>query len=121
MGRLAKVLDTWENREGREELYAFLRDFSNRVVSSEFTWDPPECAANTTTSTTLTSADSADIADLRTTHVCVVTPPSSLDAGVVVGGAWCATSGQLTVRLGNLTGAPINPASGTWKLFAYRV
>lgn len=120
MSRLIVPQDTWELRAGRLELYAFLRDLSNRIVSAEFTWNPPELAANTTTNTVLTSATSKDFSDLRTIHTCTVSPPNSIDTGVVVGGAWCATNGELTIRLGNLTGSAINPASGTWLLFAYR-
>jgi hypothetical protein len=121
MSRFAIPLDTWENERGHYQLYAHLRDVASRFVNVSFTWDPPSCAANTTTETVLTSTTSIDFADLRTTHVCHVSPPSSLNAGLVCGGAYCATNGQLTIRIGNLTGGALNPASGTWRLFAFQV
>lgn len=100
-----------------KELYLFLRVLGNRLVCGTFTWDPPSCAANTTTDTTLTTTDAAVLTLCRAGMFVHVTPPSTLNAGLSVGGAWSATDKQLTIRIGNNTAAPINPASGTWNFF----
>lgn len=103
------------------ELLDFLRVIRGRAVWGSFTWNPPNLAANTTTDTTLTTADSMHFDLLRTGMFVGITPPSTLDAGVTFGGAWVATSKQLTIRLGNLTAAPINPASATWAFLAWLI
>ena len=40
----------------------------------------------------------------------IVTAPS-LVADLVLGGAFCTTAGTLKIRIGNISAAPINPAS----------
>lgn len=106
-------------REGSsdKELYLFLRTLGRRFVCGSFTWDAPSCAANTTTDTTLTTTDAAILTLCRSGMFIHVTPPSSLDVGLSVGGAWSATDKTLTIRISNSTAAPINPASGTWTFF----
>lgn len=37
-----------------------------------------------------------------------------LEAGVIITGARCVTKGTLKIRFGNITAAPINPASQTF-------
>lgn len=106
-------------REGGsdKEVFLFLRTLGRRLVCGSFTWDPPSCGANTTTDTTLTTTDAAGLSVCRAGMFVSVTAPSSLDAGLSVGGAWSATDKTLTIRISNNTAAPINPASGTWIFF----
>lgn len=118
MAGYARIKDT--DCGGSVVLGDMLRSISAREVWGSFTWDAPSCAANTTTDTTLTSASLPVLSQLRPGHLVTMTPPSTLAAGIVVGGAWVPASGQLTIRLGNLTGAPVDPASGTW-LFSGRL
>lgn len=116
MSTFTRYLDTLDDRRKDE----IVRDIARRFVWGEFTWDPPSLTANTTTDTTLTTSDVSWFTGLRAGMVVYVSPPAALNAGVVVGGALCPDDGQLTIRLGNLTGASINPASGTWVLFAFQ-
>lgn len=101
-------------RGNNRELYDFTRALAKRLVTGEFTWNAPSCAANTTTDTTLTTSTASIIGLMRSGMVVYVTPPSTLSAGLVFGGAWCAADQTLTLRLGNITAAPIDPSSGTW-------
>lgn len=97
------------------ELFSFLREIFNRHRTfGAFTWNPPNVPANTTVDTTLTTSTVPQLEGLRSGQAVYVTPPSAIDAGVVLGGAWAPADDQLTIRLGNITGVGINPASGTW-------
>lgn len=93
---------------------AFLREIYTRLKFGSFTWNPPEVGAATTVDTTLTVTDAPQVEGLRVGQPVYVTPPSDLTAGLVCGGAWVATVDTLTIRLGNVTAAPINQGSGTW-------
>jgi len=105
-----KPQDRWSDRE----TFSFLREIHTRFKHGSFTWNPPSVGANTTVDTTLTTSDAAVLEGLRAGMAVTVTPPSTLDTGLTVGGAWVATDDTLTIRLGNLTAGAINPASGTW-------
>lgn len=96
------------------EREAFFRDIYRRLNGASFTWNPPSIGANTTVDTTLTTTDAPEVKGLRVGQAVSVTPPSTLDAGLAVSGAWVATDNTLTIRLANVTASPINPASGTW-------
>lgn len=101
----------WEDRE-RDR---FLREVYTRLRSFDsFTWNPPSVGANTTVDTTLTTTDTTALNGLRVGQVVHVSPPSTLETGLVVGGSWVALDNTLTIRLGNLTASSIDPASGTW-------
>jgi len=104
--------DTW-SAEGRE-MFLFLREIYVRGKFDSFTWNPPSIGATTTVDTTLTTTDAPQVIGLRVGQAVYVSPPYTLDAGLVFGGAWVATDDTLTIRLGNVTASPINPASGTW-------
>ena len=82
------------------------------------TWiyDLPSIAANTTADIVFTTADSDVFKGLRVGMQISVTPPSTLDAVLIVSAAWVATDDTLTVRIDNYTASAINAASGT---FAY--
>lgn len=79
-----------------------------------FTWNPPNVPANSTVDTTLTTSDDEVFTGLRVGQAVYVTPPSTLDSGLVVGAAWVATDDTLTIRLANVTGVGINAAEGTY-------
>lgn len=103
--------ERWE----RGELFSFLRElFVRGRTFGSFTWNPPSVGAATTVDTTLTTTEAASLKGLRAGQPVYVTPPSTLDAGLGVAGAWVATDDTLTVRLMNATAAPINPGSATW-------
>lgn len=97
---------------------AVTREIVSRFRWDTITWNAPECAANTTTDTTITSATEEKLGGMRTGMIVHVTPPSTFEAGLVIGGAWCAADDSITIRIGNLTAAPINPASGDYVIFA---
>jgi hypothetical protein len=102
---------SWKDRD----LYAFLREIFLRLRTfGTFTWDAPNLPANSTVDTTLTSATVPALTGLRIGQPVAVSPPSALNSGIVVAGAWVAADDSLTIRLGNLTAGAINPASGTW-------
>mgnify|MGYP001588216132 CR=1 FL=1 len=103
-----------EKQTSERVAVAFLREIFTRNRFGSFTWNPPSVGANTTVETTLTTTDAPQIEGLRVGMAVYVSPPSTLDAGLVVGGCYVATDNELTIRLGNLTAAPINAVSGTW-------
>jgi hypothetical protein len=85
---------------------------------NQFTWDPPSVGANSTVDTTLTAASN----DVRLTGLRIgmpvnVTPPGTLNAGLAVGGSWVAANDSITIRLVNVTAAPIDAPSSTWSYF----
>lgn len=96
------------------EIHAFLREIYSRLKFGAFTWNAPNVPATSTVDTTLTTSDAAILEGLRAGMAITVSPPSTLDSGLVVGGAWVATDDTLTIRLGNVTAGALNPVSGTW-------
>lgn len=114
MSRFQVPLDTW----GERDKTAVLRDMSKRIIVDTFTWDVPSILATTTTDTTLTTTDDAAVKGLRAGCFVTVTPPSTLNAGLIVGSAWCAADDTLTVRIRNVSGSTIDQASGTWAYLA---
>lgn len=97
-----------------KELLAFIREVHTRLRGfASFTWDAPSVGANTTVDTTLTSATIPVLAGLRAGQSVTVTPPSGIDTGLMVTG-WVPADDSLTIRIANITAAPINEASGTW-------
>ncbi len=103
-----------QERWSDAERAMFLREIYRRSTFSSFTWNPPNVPAASTVDTTLTTTDAAELKGLRVGQAVYVSPPSTLDAGVVYGGAWVADDNTLTIRLGNVTAGAINPVSGTW-------
>lgn len=69
----------------------------------------PSCAANATTNVSLTAPGS------KVDYFYVVSA-SGLDANLVISDAYCTTAGTIIVRLGNLTAAPIDPATITFNI-----
>lgn len=76
--------------------------------------DPASIAANETANVSVT------IADAVAGDVIIWTPPSTLEAGLVVGGSWCASNGTVVIRLGNVTVGAIDAASATWSYVLLR-
>ena len=104
--------DTWKP-DGRE-IFAFLREIYTRDKFGSFTWNPPNVPAASTVDTTLTTTDTAEVTGLRAGQAVYVTPPSTLLAGLICGGAWVNADDTLTIRLGNVTAGALNADSGTW-------
>ena len=107
MAGLPEPRRTWSE----DDRLGWMRDIQARLRWGTFALNPGSIAANSTEDVTATSDD---VAQLRTGHHVTVAPPSSLEAGLVAGGAWVATNGQITVRIANVTGSPIDPDSATW-------
>lgn len=91
-----------------------------RPVWGSVTWDPENVGAGATVDTVLTTSNSTDLTGLRAGMAVVVTPPPTLNAGLYVV-AWVPSNDRLTIRLTNLTGAGINPASGAWSFMGWSV
>jgi hypothetical protein len=108
--------DRWSDRE----IGSFLREIFTRIKFGSFTWDPPSVSANTTVDTTLTTTDAPQVEGLRTGMSVKVTPPSTVDAGLLLD-AWVPADDQLTVRLRNVTGSGINMTSTTWSFMGVLV
>lgn len=100
---------SWKERE----IFGFLREIFARNVFGSFTWDAPSVGATASVDTTLTTTAVPEIKGLRAGMVVTVTPPAALNAGLLWG-AIVPADDQLTIRLLNVTGGALNPASGTW-------
>jgi hypothetical protein len=108
-----------EKWDDRERAYWF-RELGTRLKFNSFTWNAPNVGANSTVDTVLAIADAAQVDGLRVGMAIQVTPPATIDAGLI-GWAWVATDNELTIRLVNTTGGGINPASGTWSFIGILV
>lgn len=115
MSRLSRPQASWKD----EDIRLWLNDLAGRPVTGSFTWDPASVNANTTSDTTLTSASYPAVKGLRVGMPVFVTPPATLNSGLLVGAAWIATDDTLTIRLRNVTGGSIDQASGTWAFFSW--
>lgn len=107
--RLPSPLDKWSDVEWGN----WAREISSRFRWGSFTWNAPNVPAASTVDTTITTLDDPAVTGTRTGMAIHVTPPATLDNGLVVS-AWVATDNTLTVRIGNVTAGDINPASGVW-------
>lgn len=92
----------------------FLRAVFNFLAGfriGEVVIDPPNILANTTTDVAAIAlpAGTAAVGDYVD-----VQPPAAFENGLVCQGARIAVADQLTVRISNLTAAPINGAALTW-------
>jgi hypothetical protein len=106
----ARPQDTW----GQGEMWTFLREIYTRNKFASFVWDPPNVPATSTVDTTLTTADSEEFLGLRAGQSVTVTPPATFDSGLMVASVWVGTDDTLTIRLANVTGGDIDPATDTW-------
>lgn len=79
-----------------------------------FTWTPPVLFFGTSVDTTITDATHPQLAGLKAGQHVQVTPPSTLNAGVVVACAFCPSDNALLIRLYNSTGGIIAPSAGEW-------
>lgn len=103
-----------ERADSDRPVHMFLREIYSRTKFDAFTWNPPNVPGASTVDTTLTTTDAPVLEGLRVGMAIFVSPPSTLDAGLVFGGAWVAADNTLTIRLGNVTAGGINPVSGIW-------
>ena len=110
MAGLSEPRRTWSE----EDRLGWMREVSARVRWGTFTLNPGSIAANSTEDTTVTAVSGQDIAQLRAGQFVQVTPPTTLESGLTAGGAWVSADGTLTVRIANVTGGSIDPASAVW-------
>lgn len=112
MSRVGSIKDDMTQKEHNR----VLRDFMGRYVLDSFTWNPGSVSASSTLDTTLTSASYPSLEGLRSGMAVTLTPPSDIDAGLT----WMGWAGdnQLTIRLRNHTGSPVDQGSGTWAFLA---
>lgn len=106
-------MDSWgaDSREFWQWQREIRRAFSARGAIA---WNAPSIPAASSVDTVLDSVSYAVLQGLRAGMHVVVTPPSTIDAGLVWGG-FVAADDTLTIRLTNVTAGAIDPASGTWK------
>lgn len=112
MSRVGSIKDDMTPKEHNR----VLRDFMSRFLVDSFVWDPGSVAATSTLDETLTSAVYPSLTGLRTGMAVTLSPPSDVDSGL----SWTCWPGnnQLTIRLRNHTGSPVNQGSGTWTFLA---
>lgn len=77
--------------------------------------NPAEIAAGATGDTAVTVSGAA------AGDVVIANIPALLEAGLVFGGAWVSDTDEVTIRLGNVTGSPVNGASLSWSLTLMRL
>lgn len=104
--------DNWEEKELRR----WLREIPSRLVMGQFAWQPPTVSGQDAVDTAVTTATSALIGQVRAGMFVHVTPPSTLNVGLIPT-AWVAADQELTIRISNITAAAISAASGTWTLW----
>jgi hypothetical protein len=76
---------------------------------------PSAISANTSGDTSVV------VANARLGDTVIATPPATaLAAGLVAGQAWVATAGHISIRIGNITGGSLTPASGSWNYVLIR-
>lgn len=115
MSRLPRPQAKWRPAD----FLPWMMDVSTRPVTGSFTWNPASIGATTTADTTLAVASYPSLKGLRAGMPVVVTPPSTLDAGLIIGASWIAADDTLTIRLRNTSGSAVDQASGTWAFFSW--
>ena len=104
-----------QDRWKEVELFSFLRElFVRGRCFGSFAWNPANVPANSTVDTTLTTVIAPQLKGLRVGMAIVVTPPATINSGLVCAGAWVAADDTITIRLANITGSGIDLAEGTW-------
>jgi len=99
-------------------LLEWANGLARRHISGSFTWNPASINATTTADTTLSDLSTYPaLKGLRAGHPITVTPPSDLNAGLIIGAAWVGTDDTLTIRLRNVSASPVDQGSGTWQFF----
>lgn len=110
--------EAWSDRELRR----WFRDLHIRAKWGTFQVSRSGVEANATTDQTITAAAQPILTGLRVGMYVHVSPPPTLDAGLVVGGAWVAADDSITIRLGNLTTGAIGSWEGdaeTWAFWGF--
>src|SRR5690606_25563154 len=83
--------------------------FNNLELQGTVTWDPAEIAAGASVTTTVTVTG----ATTGNSNLVLVGAPYSLQGLTVTG--YVSAANTVTIVVANLTGAPVNLGSGTWK------
>jgi hypothetical protein len=66
-----------------------------------------------------TGTQTATITGAATGDVVLLNIPSGLEAGLVLAGCYVSAADTITVRLANVTGSPIDPASASYRYIWY--
>ncbi len=88
---------------------------SNLYQSGTVSIDPGSISANTRASISV-AIDNAAPGDFI-----IFLPPTTLNNGLVYAGATVATSGTVSLFLGNITGSPIDDSARDWSYVAFRL
>lgn len=94
---------------------SFVKDV---VLTASATLDFPSIAAQTATAITFQSL-TITVTGAAVGDAVSIGPPSGINAGLIWEGYVSATN-TVTVRVGNCTAAPIDPASATWKATVFK-
>ena len=81
------------------------------------TVDPANHTATSAVNTTVTVPSGVT---LLSTDLLLAIPPSTLEAQIVVQGAYYASATTLTLRTANPSAGAVDPASGTWTFIVKR-
>ena len=105
-----------------KQLIAYVRELGNNrlrygVLTS---FNPGKVPANSTLDTALTKAANADIDTFRAGMFIAVTPPSTLNAGLIPY-AFVGTDKTLTIRITNTTAGDLTPVAGNWAYYGFMV
>jgi hypothetical protein len=76
--------------------------------------DPPNIAANTSTTFTVT------ITGVQTGDLVFLTPPSTIEGALIFQGANVTAANTVTIRMRNVTGAAVNGAALQWSYMVIR-
>ncbi len=90
------------------DILAALVASQNKIKHYSATVDPASQSANATANT------SVAVAGVKVGDFIIAIPPATLEHGIIVQGCSCAVAGTILLRLSNVTGGAINPASATW-------
>lgn len=95
-----------------------LRIGSGSIIKAHYyglgTRDLPNIPAHSTAELNITVTGAA-VGDMAS-----ASPNTTLEAGIVYGGAWVSAANTVTVRLGNVTPAAIDPVSRGWYVEVWR-
>lgn len=80
-------------------------------VKGSVTLDAASIASATTASTVVAVPSTTELANVQPGDVITCSPQAALDTGVALCYAFCATAGQITFVLANVTAGAIDPAA----------
>lgn len=97
-----------------DAVFDFVADeLAAKIITATAVLDFPSIAAGTIQTLTITVTGAA-IGD-----AVALGPPSGIEANLMWSG-WVAAADTVTIRLLNISGAPIDPASATWRATVFK-